>query len=208
MTGRPAGAIVAGGRAARFGGNSKGLLQVGGRRIIDRVADALEPHVDALFVVANAPAAGSWLPKARVVRDVLIGGGSAAGVHAALRAANRPVLAVAWDLPFVTSALCSALAARGAVGDADAVVAQGSSAGRLETMCAWYGPACAEAIAATWDTGDRSMHGLLARVRTIVLDAAVVARAGDPARMFLNVNTEADLERARALVGDGRADVR
>ena len=37
---RCTGAILAGGRAVRMGGKPKGLELVGGRRILDRVADA------------------------------------------------------------------------------------------------------------------------------------------------------------------------
>jgi molybdopterin-guanine dinucleotide biosynthesis protein A len=211
VTQRPAGAIVAGGSAVRLGGIAKGLLRVGDRRIIDRVADALRPVASELLIVTNAPDADSWLTGARVVRDELNGGGAAAGVHAALRASHGPILAVAWDLPFVTRELCEALAARGAIGDADAVVPrstaaphlEGDGATRLEPMCAWYAPICAGTIAAMWDSGDHSMHGLLTRMRTVVLDPAVVAAAGDPARMFLNVNTESDLARAREIAGDG-----
>jgi len=56
-TSRCTGAIIAGGRAARFGGALKGLELVGGTRIIDRVAAALRESCDELIVVANDPAA-------------------------------------------------------------------------------------------------------------------------------------------------------
>jgi molybdopterin-guanine dinucleotide biosynthesis protein A len=207
VTKRIAGAIVAGGRAARLGGIAKGLLRVGDSRMIDRVAGALRPQIDELLIVTDSPDAATWLPNARIVRDALIGGGAAAGVHAALSATRGPVLAVAWDMPFVTRELCAALVARAAAGDADAVVPQSPTAKLLEPMCAWYAPVCADAIAAGWDAGDRSLHGMLARVRTVVLPLHVVERAGDPDRLFLNVNTQAELERARHMaMGEGEEE--
>lgn len=195
------GAILAGGNATRMGGGAKGLLEVGGRRMIDRVADAMMPVVDSLFIVANASDAERWMPGVTVVRDELIGGGSTAGVHAALGAAHGPVLAVAWDLPFVTTGLLMEIAARARehVMDADAVVCAGPRSGALEPLCAWYGPACADVIRAEWDSGDRSMHGLLRRVRTIIVSGDAIIPHGMPERLFFNVNAPDDLVTARAM---------
>lgn len=198
------GAILAGGRATRLGGVAKGLLDVGGRRMIDRVASALAPVVDSIVLVANAPDAASWLPTARVVADVLEGGGSAAGVHAALRATGQPTIVVAWDLPFVTAALLRALAAA-AGPECDAVVPAGRRPGEFEPLCAWYGPRCATAIEAEWETGDRSLHGLLRRVSTIVVPSDAVAAIGSAERLFFNVNSEVDLVEARRLAADDAA---
>ena len=67
---RCTGAILAGGRAVRMGGKAKGLESVGGRRIIDRVAEALREATDDLLIVSNDPAASAWLPGVRAVPDV------------------------------------------------------------------------------------------------------------------------------------------
>lgn len=197
LTTRPVGAILAGGQATRLGRMPKGLLELGGRRIIDRVAEALAPETSELLVVTNALDASAWLRDARVVHDVLEGGGSAAGVHAALRAAAAPVIVVAWDLPFVTRGVCAQLAAAGDERTADAVVFEGANPGTLEPLCAWYAPAAADAIERTWNEGDRSLYGLLGRVRTVTIPASRAPRQGPP--VFFNVNTEEDLVRARVL---------
>jgi molybdopterin-guanine dinucleotide biosynthesis protein A len=201
---RPAGAILAGGSASRFGGTHKGLLEVGGRRIIDRVAAALRPVVSELLLVSGSDDAAQWLPGARVVHDVLTGGGSAAGVHAALVAARGPVIVLAWDMPFVTPDVCVLLANAAAETTVDAVAPRGPS-GALEPLCAWYSPACVPAIEQTWAGGDRSLHGLFDRVRSLVVDADRVAPFGPPERLFLNVNDASDLERAMLLGGDDAA---
>jgi molybdopterin-guanine dinucleotide biosynthesis protein A len=169
--------------------------------MIDRVAAALSPVVDTLMVVANAPDAASWLPGTRVVTDVLQGGGSAAGVHAALRAAGGPTLVVAWDMPFVTTALLD-LITGGAARETDAVAPAGRTRGEFEPMCAWYAPRCADEIEAGWAADDRSLHGLLRRVSTVVVPAERIATLGSPERFFFNVNTEDDVLRARQLAAD------
>jgi molybdopterin-guanine dinucleotide biosynthesis protein A len=194
---RPAGAILAGGRATRLGGVRKGLLEVGGQRMIDRVAAALAPVTSELLIVSDAEDAGEWLPGARPVRDVLRGGGSAAGVHAALTAAGGPVIVVAWDLPFVVPEVCAILGGAGDEAVADAVVPAGAAEGSLEPLCAWYAPGCAPVIEQMWVAGDRSLHRMLSRVRTSVLGREHFSGIGGGAELFLNVNTAQELERAR-----------
>jgi molybdopterin-guanine dinucleotide biosynthesis protein A len=198
---RLTGVILAGGRGARLGGVAKGLLEVGGRRMIDRVAAALEPAVDEVLLSANAADAASWLADVRVVPDALAGGGSAAGIHAAIRASTGPVFVVGWDLPFITERLIRTLvaAAAGREGEIDAVVAAGPRGGMVEPLCGWYGPACREQIEGGWASGDRSIHGLLSRVRTIIVPLDVVASIGPPGRLFFNVNSPDDLATARAM---------
>ncbi len=49
----PLGVILAGGAATRMGGGDKGLLMLGGQRIIDRVIERLEPQVAKLGLNAN-----------------------------------------------------------------------------------------------------------------------------------------------------------
>ncbi len=50
------GAVLAGGAARRYGGRPKGLFDVGGRRILDRVVEAVAAVTGAPpFLIANAP---------------------------------------------------------------------------------------------------------------------------------------------------------
>src|SRR6266566_84376 len=57
------GAILAGGAASRYGGAPKGLVTVAGRRILDRVVDAVQAVTGALpLLIANAPGASAWRP--------------------------------------------------------------------------------------------------------------------------------------------------
>jgi molybdopterin-guanine dinucleotide biosynthesis protein A len=47
------GVILAGGRAERMGGGDKGLRVVGGKAILGRVIERVQPQVDALVLNAN-----------------------------------------------------------------------------------------------------------------------------------------------------------
>ncbi len=105
------GAVLAGGGATRMGGVPKGLLEVGGRRVLDRVIDALVAALGSPpLLVANAPEATSWAPDLRLVRDVRPGLGALGGLLTAVELAPAPVICVAWDMPFVPPGLLTALA--------------------------------------------------------------------------------------------------
>lgn len=47
------GAVLAGGAGSRIGGADKGLLELQGRRLVDRALDALRHQCDSLLVIAN-----------------------------------------------------------------------------------------------------------------------------------------------------------
>ncbi len=188
------GAILAGGQATRYGGSPKGLQRVGGRRIVDRVADALRETTDRLLLVANDSAAGDWIPGVCTVADVRAGAGSLGGIHAALVHAGTPVLLLAWDMPFVPASLLRALRRLGEGEGADVAVPESDSSRRgVEPLCAWYEPSCIPAIERRLDEGDRRIVGFFDDVRVRRLPVHEVARHGDPARLFLNVNAPDDL---------------
>lgn len=192
------GAVLAGGAARRYGGLPKGLLELGGRRILDRVVDALAATLGAPpLLVANAPEASGWRPDLHVIPDRRPGTGSLGGIHTAVTAAAGPVLCVAWDMPFVTPALLRALIAGAAAYDVFLPESDGRRG--VEPLCAVYGPACAPAIEARLDTGDLRAIGFHEDVRVGRLRLDDVRAQGDPGELFFNVNTPEDLARAEEL---------
>lgn len=194
---RVQGAVLAGGGATRLGGAPKGLLEVGGRRVLDRVIDALVAALGSPpLLVANAPEATSWAPELRLVRDVRPGLGALGGLLTAVEVAPAPVICVAWDMPFVPPGLLTALA-EGLQGY-DAFLPESTGPKGLEPLCAAYGPACRDAIAATLDSGDRRAVGFHDRVKVGILSLDRIRPLGDPERIFFNINTAEDLAEADA----------
>lgn len=189
--------MIAGGQASRYSGAAKGLLEVGGRRILDRVVDSLERATGRLpILVANAPEAARWRPDLAVVPDVLPGQGALGGILTAVETAGS-VLCVAWDMPFVPADLLAALGAR--LAGADAALPESGSRRGLEPLCAAYGPACGPAIRAAVARGDARAIAFHGDVRVARLPRATVLQYGDPAVLFFNVNTPDDLARADQL---------
>jgi molybdopterin-guanine dinucleotide biosynthesis protein A len=193
---RCTGVILAGGHAARMGGVPKGLIEVGGRRMLDRVADALREAADSLLLVSNDPDAASWIDGVAVIADALPGAGALSGIHAALASTHSDLLVVAWDAPFTSPALLRALRDAGGRDDAGAAVPRSGARFGFEPLCAWYSAACLDVVARAIDEGRFHAAGWQREVRLLEVDPSPF---GDPRTMFLNVNTPDDLALAEGL---------
>src|SRR3954466_13303958 len=99
------GAVLAGGANTRFGGRLKGLTELDGRRLVDRVLDALRPVVGETFVLANDTAVRQTVTHVPVYQDSRAERASLVGLHTALTHCRDGALVVAWDMPFVPSKL-------------------------------------------------------------------------------------------------------
>jgi molybdopterin-guanine dinucleotide biosynthesis protein A len=190
--------VLAGGQATRYAGTPKGLLEVGGVRIIDRVVDALTAATGSVpALVANAPDAARWRPGLAVFPDVAPGLGALGGILTAVETLGATVC-VAWDMPFVPAALLRDLA--DGLAYADAVIPENSGSPRgVEPLCAAYGPACGPAIRVALARGDQRAIGFHADVRVTRLPTAQVLMYGDPDVLFFNVNTAEDLQHAEVV---------
>jgi len=189
-------AILAGGRARRFGGADKASLVVGGARIIERQLAALAAVTDDVRIVSNDPARYAALG-VRVIPDRIAGAGPLGGVHAALvDAEHHGVIVLACDLPFVTTALLEALAIEFGTGDEIDAVVPRSSRG-LEPLCALYAARCAETVRRRIEAWNLEMRGLLTEIQFRELRPESMVPFDDGS-VFLNVNTPHDYERARA----------
>lgn len=176
--------ILAGGSSSRYG-SDKALAMVGGRRMIDCVADAVRRHVDEVLVSVGDPTVRYDVEDTRHVVDRVVGVGPLAGLHAALLAMHSPwLLAVACDMPFLTDAALEALRAA-CSDDVQAVVAR-TPDGRRHPLCACYQERILPMVDACLRGGNQALMALLdalPRVRYVDL-------APDALR---NVNVATDL---------------
>ncbi len=102
---RPLGVILAGGLATRMGGGDKGLLRLGGQRLLDRVVDRLGPQVEGLALNANGDLERFADLNLPVIPDSIQGyAGPLAGVLAGLDWAAEQgadcIVTAAADTPF------------------------------------------------------------------------------------------------------------
>jgi molybdopterin-guanine dinucleotide biosynthesis protein A len=188
-------AIIAGGKAERLGGQPKGLIEIDGRRIVDRQLEALRAVFDRVFMVANDPGPWSDLGIA-IVPDRVPGAGPLAGLDAALAAlapGEEAVACVAGDMPFLDP---RALALLRDHPPAQAVVPR--VGGLPDPLFARYARSCAPIIARALAEGRLKTRALLAELDVAYLDEPAL-HAVDPTLRFLtNINTPEDLAGVKA----------
>ncbi len=197
---RVLGVILAGGRATRMGGGDKGMLPLGGQRIIDHVVDRLGPQVGGMALNANGdPArfAGLGLP---VLADSLPDwpgplAGVLAGMDWAAAKGADAVVSAAADTPFLPRDLVAGL--RAAAGPSGlALAASRDAEGKL-----WRHPTFGLWPVALRDDLRAALEGGLRKVViwTDTHGAGTAEFGAEGVDPFFNVNTPEDLEAAEAL---------
>jgi molybdopterin-guanine dinucleotide biosynthesis protein A len=193
------GVVLAGGASRRMG-RDKAVLAVDGETLVARAARRL---LGACAWVAIADGGRGLVPDLPSLPDGP-GAGPAAGILGAAGAwPGHPLLVLACDLPRVPTALLEDLAGRvppsGSGEEADWVVPRWERG--LEPLCALYRPAALAALAAAVERGVAAPHRLAeaAALRVRYLEGDRLRRFGEPADLFLNLNTARDLARWRRL---------
>lgn len=198
MTDEAIGAVLAGGRGRRMGGD-KVSLEIGGQTLVRRAVDTLRlTGLDIALVLRLHQPVPLTAHTVAVVRDKIEDAGPLGGLHALLG-----WLSVEWalvmpcDQPFVAPELLRELLAQ-ANEDVDAVV--GRSADVVEPLPGVYRRTCLPAVEEALARGERSLRELLASLRVHAVPAKTLCRWDPDLLSYLNVNTPADLERARSVV--------
>ena len=195
---RVTGVVQAGGKSARMGGAPKALVELGGRRLIERVVGVVREVVDDVLIVTNTPDLYRFLDLP-MVPDVFVDHGSLGGIYSGLTAAaGDAAFTVACDMPFLRAAVARLVVER--AGEADVVIPR--TGDQLQTMHAVYGKGCLPHMHARLRAGRLKITGFFEDVRVLEVPEAEVARHADPALVFTNLNTPEELERARAMITD------
>jgi molybdenum cofactor guanylyltransferase len=183
--------VLAGGKAARLGGQAKPQLEVGGRTMLAAVLAAVADADRRVVVGPPQPVPGDVV----LVRERPPGGGPVAALKAGLPEVSTDVVVVlAGDLPFLTAALVRDLRER-LTGDGALVV---DDTGRDQLLLgAWRTAALRRAVAGA--TGPVALRRVLAPLA--VQRCHPVVEPGSPPP-WMDCDTPADLARARQ-VADG-----
>lgn len=195
------GVLLAGGLARRMGGGDKPLRLIGGRPILDRVIERLEPQVAGLVLNANGDPSRFAFYGLPVVGDSVPDfAGPLAGILAGLdwTAEHRPdcpiVASVATDAPFLPTDLVARLEqARAAEGVDLACAASGGQAHPVIGL--WPVRLRDELRHALTNEGIRKVDVWTARYKL-----AVVPFSGGPVDPFFNANRPDDLDEAARLL--------
>ena len=175
-------------------GEPKALAELASRPLVARVVSTVGSAGLDPVVVAKPD---SPLPKldCRVLTEPQEPRHPLTGVLAALGAsAGRGVVAIACDMPLVPAKLLGWLA------QLEQPVAVCEVNGRLEPLLGRYSPQVIEQLEVALAAG-ASMRDAVAALDPFVIEEERVARFGDPARIFFNVNSPDDLAEAERLLG-------
>ncbi|NIQ94207.1 MAG: molybdenum cofactor guanylyltransferase [Desulfuromonadales bacterium] len=175
------GVILAGGRSRRMGGADKARLEVGGRRLVDRVADVLQRLFDRVLIAGDRPELVR--PGLSCVPDVFPGS-ALGGLHTGLAAADTPyVFVAACDMPYIDAEVIRAVLRQRRC--CDAVVPRTPLG--VEPLFAAYSRSCLPAMEQMLRSGDYRIKNLFTQVQTCFLAAEQLP--GDWRRTLLNINT-------------------
>lgn len=195
------GLIVAGGRATRFGdpGVDKAVVDVAGVPMIRRVADRLEPVIDALVVncrdeqvdlIRNA--LSGYDSRVQFARDETPDLGPVAGIATGLRAVKHEYAFVAaCDMPLIDSAFVAYLFERAA--GYDGAVPQLDDRWFQTLHAVYRARAMAEACERALATGERRTVAPLSDIEYVVVDESEARKHGS-IDTFENINTHEELE--------------
>ncbi len=194
-TARLLGAVLAGGRSRRYGGDKSNAV-VGGRLLVERSVSALEQVVEEVVVVTSRQ-----LPEGVVtpcIPDRFADAGPLGGLHAALHAAleygNSGVLLLACDMPLITPEVLRAVAVAMDQGPAVAPLRDEG----IEPLCAAYHIDTLRTAEELLLGNDFSLHRFFSEIGGIPIDLeGLGVRCED---VFFNVNEQSDCLRANALL--------
>lgn len=195
----PVGVILAGGQATRMGGGDKGLIELGGRTLLDRVIERIEGQVAGLAINANGDPRRFDEFGLPVISDTIEGhpgplAGVLAGMEWAHKVGARHIVTVAADTPFFPTDMVARLeraSHRAKTPIALAATQEGGRTTRHPTFGLWP-------VSLRGDLRSALKGGL----RKVVLwtDTHGAATAAFDDHAFFNINTPEDLAAAEAML--------
>lgn len=178
-------AILAGGKSERMGVD-KATLPMGSGTLLAHIASHAAETGSAVLVVGRESPVGWPLPSVRFLPDQVAGRGPLGGLLAALAHAGEPVLAIACDMPRLTTAALAWLIDQAGARPLESGLAVRNE-GLVEPLFSVYMPSLIPTIEARIDTGRLSLNGLIADSGFDYVDAPA-----DVVPALLNVNSMAE----------------
>jgi len=195
------GVILAGGMSTRYGEN-KAFLQIGGVRLIERIAEEMKGIFHQVILVTNQKRDFGYL-KLPIVEDLVKGLGPIGGIYTGLSAiSEQAAFFVACDMPLLYTGLI-----RYMVEIMDAYEAVVPLVGKwVEPLHAVYARSCLTAIKTLIDEKSYPVRLFYDRVHVRYVREDEIRRFCSPEEAFLNINTPEEFYRIRCLVKAQKAE--
>ena len=190
--------VLAGGRSLRLGQN-KVMMTMAGQSLMQRVIARLAPLSSEVIVALSQRGQNPALPfpEVKMVFDLYPGKGALGGIYTGLiSSASFHNFVVACDMPFLNVELLRYMSQLSP--GFDLVV---PSVGRnVEPLHAIYAKSCLEPIAELLRQGDFKISDLFNSVKVRYVEQDEIDKFDPEHLSFFNVNTKADLEKAKELL--------
>jgi len=191
--------VLAGGKGLRLG-QDKALEVVGNRSLLERVVSSLSFFNSDIIVVTASKQPHPRLvgyPKLKAVTDVYLNKGPLGGIYTGLKASDSFYnLVVACDMPFLNQALLYYMVQVSA--GFDLVVPKLGE--MVEPLHAVYSKGCLVPIESLLKRGNLSLRQLFTLVKVRYLEAGEISRFDPEHLSFFNINSRADLDKAREII--------
>jgi len=194
--------ILAGGKSSRLGRN-KALQVIDGKNLIQRVVDRVGMlSTEIIIVTANGEAIPCYSTvEVKTVADIYPEKGPLVGIYSGLiSASSSRAVAVGCDTPFLSVSLLKYMTQMCSV--YDVVVPRIKN--KLEPLCAVYSKNCSVSIQRLLEQNELRIDKLFAIVKVKYIEEDEINRFDPEHLSFFNINSQADLARARKLATQKR----
>ena len=190
------GVINAGGKSTRMKFN-KAFAEIEGKPIIEIIIDKFVPLFKEIIIISNEPELYEKYGY-QVHGDIYTDKGPVGGMHAALSYASYDnVFILGCDMPLMDMRIAEYLLER--MGDKDSAVPR--IKGYLQPMSAVYNKKCLPRLKYNLETDRLKLTRLFEELDAIIIEEEELACFGDLDELFLNVNDQDALEKAKIIAG-------
>jgi len=192
--------ILAGGKSSRLG-QSKALQIIEGKSLIQWVVDRLAILSTEIII---STAHGEAIPcssavRVKTVADIYPGKGPLVGIYSGLIASSSPrAIVIGCDTPFLSVSLLEYMTQ--VCSTFDVVVPRIKN--KLEPLCAVYSKNCSGPIQGLLEQDELRIRKLFSMVKVKYVEEDEINRFDPKHLSFFNINSQADLERARKLAAE------
>jgi len=188
------GIILSGGKSSRMGLN-KAFLEINGERLIDRTVKLFRQLFSEVILVTNEPLL--YLDQdIALVTDIYKGKGPMGGLYSGLFYASFDhAFLCACDIPYLNVEFIRYMT--GKASEYDVVVPE--TADGFHPLHAIYSRRCLPSIKSLLIRDSLKMTGCFKGMRVLYIPESVIRSFDPECRMFLNINTEQDLQRVLEL---------
>lgn len=178
------GIIIAGGKATRLNGISKGLIRINSKPIIEHLIETIQAYCDKIIIVANDHSY-HYLNTVEIISDKVKDIGPMGGIYTGLNYSNSiQNIILSCDMPYLSNEIIEKLIENKHKGEI--LVAKLEK--DIHPLCAIYSKTILPIIETHIQNQKYKLKDLLSQVNTYFVEFTI-----NESKFFTNINTQQDL---------------